>query len=41
MNERCTLVTSFASPYAMRIPRFMYEGEWEVRVYRVESEGNS
>ncbi|MCE5236123.1 MAG: glycosyltransferase family 39 protein [Eubacteriales bacterium] len=38
LEERCTRVAAFTSPYAMRIPRYMYEGAWEVRVYRVEGE---
>lgn len=39
LDENCTLAGAFDSPYAMRIPKYMYDKEWEVRVYRVESEG--
>ena len=38
LAERCTPVSSFTSPYAMRIAGHMDEQDWTVTIYRVDGE---
>lgn len=38
LAERCSLIGSFTSPYAMRIVQYSQREAWEVRVYRVKEE---
>lgn len=36
LNEECSVVSEFTSPYAMRIVQYSDKQEWTVTVYRVE-----
>ncbi len=38
LRERCLLIGSFTSPYAMRIVQYNQREAWDVRVYRVKEE---
>ena len=38
LEENCSLIGSFESPYAMRIVQYSQREAWEVRVYRVKEE---
>ena len=36
LEEECSVVDEFVSPYAMRIVRYSYAQEWTVTIYKVE-----
>lgn len=37
IEESCTLVATFTNPvYGIRIPRYMFDYDWEVRIYKVK-----
>lgn len=38
LAERCSLIGSFTSPYALRIVQYSQREDWDVRVYRVKEE---